>query len=218
MASSDVLVHWGDIDKFPENANGSIAFLDRDGVINIGRPDYVKNLDELSVFDGVKESIERISERGYYVCVVTNQSQVNRGIMSEADLVKIHSFLLSELRINLILSCTHSPKERCRCRKPSPAMLRLGNELLNRSNEKNNLQTERVVIPKEMAEVDWWSAEKPVSGNRLDFMVGDRLSDLGAGWAYGARLFQTNNHTGLTEVVEDILSEGPGVDFNPVGR
>ena len=97
-------------------------------------------------------------------------------------------------------------------------MLRLGNELLNKSNEKNNLQTERVAIPKEMAEVDWWSAEKPVSENRLDFMVGDRLSDLGAGWAYGARLFQTNNHTGLTEVVEDILSEGPGVDFNPVGR
>ena len=218
MSSSDVLVQWGNLDKFPENANGSIAFLDRDGVINIGRPDYVKNLDELRIFSGVKESIERISERGYYICVVTNQSQVNRGIMSEADLVKIHSFLLSELRINLILSCTHSPKERCRCRKPSPAMLRLGNELLNRSNEKNNLQTERVVIPKEMAEVDWWSAEKPVSENRLDFMVGDRLSDLGAGWAYGARLFQTNNHTGLTEVVEDILSEGAGVDFNPVGR
>ena len=218
MPSSDVLAQWGDFDKFPENANGSIAFLDRDGVINIGRPDYVKNLDELSIFSGVRESIERISERGYYVCVVTNQSQVNRGIMSEADLVKIHSFLLSELRINLILSCTHSPKERCRCRKPSPAMLRLGKELLKRSDEKNNLQTERVAIPKEMAEVDWWSAERPVSENRLDFMVGDRLSDLGAGWAYGARLFQTNNHTGLTEVVEDILSEGPGVDFNPVGR
>ena len=218
MSSSDVLVHWGDIDKFPENANGSIAFLDRDGVINIGRPDYVKNLDELRFFSGVKESIERISESGYYVCVVTNQSQVNRGVMSEADLVKIHSFLLSELRINLILSCTHSPKERCRCRKPSPAMLRLGNELLNTSHENNNLQTERVVIPKEMAEVDWWSEEKPVSENWLDFMVGDRLSDLGAGWAYGARLFQTNNLTGLPEVIEDILSEGPGVNFNPVGR
>ena len=218
MSSSDVLVQWGNLDNFPENANGSIAFLDRDGVINIGRPDYVKNLDELRIFSGVKESIERISERGYYVCVVTNQSQVNRGIMSEADLVKIHSFLLSELKINLILSCTHSPKERCRCRKPSPAMLRLGNELLNTSHEKNNFQTERVVIPKEMAEVDWWSEEKPVSENWLDFMVGDRLSDLGAGWAYGARLFQTNNLTGLPEVIEDILSEGPGVNFNPVGR
>lgn len=218
MSSSDVLVQWGEMEKFPENANGSIAFLDRDGVINIGRPDYVKNLDELSLFSGVKESIERISERGYYVCVVTNQSQVNRGIMSEADLIKIHSFLLSELKINLILSCTHSPKERCRCRKPSPGMLRLGNELLNTSHEKKNLLTERVEIPKEMAEVDWWSAEKPVSKNRLDFMAGDRLSDLGAGWAYGARLFQTNNRTGLSEVVEDILSEGQGVDFNPVGR
>lgn len=218
MPSSDVLVQWGDLDKFPENANGSIAFLDRDGVINIGRPDYVKNLDELNLFSGVKESIERISERGYYVCVVTNQSQVNRGIMSEADLVKIHSFLLSELKINLILSCTHSPKERCRCRKPSPAMLRLGNKLLNASHKNKTLVTERVDIPKEMAEVDWWSAEKPVSKSRLDFMVGDRLSDLGAGWAYGARLFQTNNRTGLAEVVEDILSEGTGVDFNPVGR
>lgn len=218
MPSSDVLVQWGDLDKFPEIANGSIAFLDRDGVINIGRPDYVKNLDELKLFGGVKESIERISERGYYVCVVTNQSQVNRGIMSEADLVKIHSFLLSELKINLILSCTHSPKERCGCRKPSPAMLRLGNELLSNSFESKNLVSERVDIPRELAEVDWWSKEKPVSKNRLDFMVGDRLSDLGAGWAYGARLFQTNNHTGLPKVIEDILSEGPGVDFNPVGR
>jgi len=218
MSSSDVLVQWGDTDKFPENPNGSIAFLDRDGVINIGRPDYVKNLHELRIFSGVKESIERISKRGYYVCVVTNQSQVNRGIMSEADLIMIHSFLLSELKINLILSCTHSPKERCRCRKPSPAMLRLGNELLNDSFGNKNRLTERVDIPKEMGDVDWWSTEKPVSKNRLDFMVGDRLSDLGAGWAYGARLFQTNNHTGLPEVVEDILSERPGVDFNPVGR
>ena len=48
-------------------------------------------------------------------------------------------------------------------------------------------------------------------------MVGDRGSDMGAGWACGLRLFQTNEFKGIAAVTERILNEGDtGDSFHPV--
>ena len=72
------------------------------------------------------------------------------------------------------------------------------------------------VVDDDFSRVNWWSDRKPKPQHALDVMVGDRRSDLGAGWAVGARLFQTNNQSGLIDVIEDIITGKDGVEFNPV--
>ena len=119
MPQPKAIAHWGSVDSLPENWNGAIAYLDRDGS---STKDYliVKSLDELDIFDNALESIERLVGQGYIVCVVTNQSQVSRGYMSKSDLDVIHSKLLELSKIRLILTCIHHPNDGCNCRKPSP--------------------------------------------------------------------------------------------------
>ena len=59
-------------------------------------------------------------------------------------------------------------------------------------------------------EVDWWG-RKPSPEHPLDLMVGDRRSDMGAGWAYGARLFRVSGDEGLRQVSNrclDALDDG----------
>ena len=59
--------------------------------------------------------------------------------------------------------------------------------------------------------------EKPIPINTHDCMVGDRGSDMGAGWACGLRLFQTDEKKGIGAVIERILdSKDSGDSFNPV--
>jgi len=65
------------------------------------------------------------------------------------------------------------------------------------------------------SEVNWWGA-KPKPIHPLDLMVGDRNSDMGAGWAVGARLFQVEEDVGITSVIERIIQDDAGDEFNPV--
>ena len=216
MPQPEAIVHWGSVDSLPQSWNGAIAYLDRDGVINKGLPNYVKSLDELEIFDEALESIERLVYEGYIVCVVTNQSQVSRGYMSKSDLDVIHSKLLEISKIRLILTCIHHPNQGCNCRKPSPGMLRLADGLIRGSNQLSEYVVQSHVVDDSFSRVNWWSDRKPKPQHALDVMVGDRRSDLGAGWAVGARLFQTNNRSGLIDVIEDIITGKDGVQFNPV--
>lgn len=61
-----------------------------------------------------------------------------------------------------------------------------------------------------------WFGEKPKPINELDLIVGDRDSDMGAGWAMGARLFQVNENLGLPSVIDRIENGELGDDFSPV--
>ena len=47
-------------------------------------------------------------------------------------------------------------------------------------------------------------------------MVGDRDSDMGAGWAVGARLFKVDEKIGIQQVIERIINDDPGDVFRPV--
>ena len=51
---------------------------------------------------------------------------------------------------------------------------------------------------------------------RFDFIVGDRKSDLGAGWARGIRLFKVNPNIGLVQVIDRILDDRTWRPFQPV--
>ena len=65
-------------------------FLDRDGVINQERKDYVKNIEEFIIFENVSDAISLIKNHNFLVILITNQSAVNRKLLTIENLDKIH--------------------------------------------------------------------------------------------------------------------------------
>lgn len=182
--------------------NGAIAFLDRDGVLNIGSPEYINSKEELVILEGAIEAVQSLRGAGYRVVITTNQSAVMRGKWGPEVLTEVHSALQEEIGvIDVILTCPHRYRDRCRCRKPHPGMLNEASEIIRDDSHTS---------------LDWWG-EKPEPIHPLDLMVGDRNSDMGAGWAVGARLFKVNENLGLASVIERILEGDEGDLFDPVG-
>lgn len=69
-------------------------FLDRDGVINERLvDDYVKQINELRIIDGVPEAISQFSNQFGKVLVITNQQGIGKGMMDEEDLELIHGYM-----------------------------------------------------------------------------------------------------------------------------
>lgn len=106
------------------------VFLDRDGVINRkpSEGDYVTRLEDFHVLPGVVESIAQLNHAGFCVIVVTNQRCIAKGLMTVADLEKMHRQMSESLAragaiINGIYYCPHEMEPTCSCRKPAPGML-----------------------------------------------------------------------------------------------
>ena len=187
-------------------ATGPIAFIDRDGVLNYGRNGYVNHPEELKIIPGCGSSIARLRAKGYSICVVTNQSPIMRKLWTVERLHSIHQELRRQLLvedenaiIDLIVTCPHRNRDRCGCRKPWPGMLVKGNNILRNENKVNG-------------RIDW-AGPKPDSWNPLDAMIGDRKSDMGAGWAVGARTFEVSDRLGLPQVIDRVLDENDAGDF-----
>lgn len=181
--------------------NGAIAFLDRDGVLNFGSPNYINSPDELKIIPGAKNAINELRKLGYRIAITTNQSAIMRGLWGEETIHSIHKRLQEELgMLDVLMTCPHRNRDMCNCRKPRPGMLNMASELIRgKSHEK----------------VDWLG-EKPTPIHPLDLMVGDRDSDMEAGWAVGARLFKVDEEIGIQQVIERIMNNDPGDNFRPV--
>lgn len=111
------------------------VILDRDGVINRDSDAYIKTPEEWQPLEGSLEAIAALVRAGFRVAVITNQSGVGRGLLSEATLQRIHAKMLRAIeaaggRIAGIYYCPHAPDDGCDCRKPATGMLdRLALEL-----------------------------------------------------------------------------------------
>ena len=181
--------------------NGAIAFLDRDGVLNFGSPNYINSPEELEIIPGAKQAIIELRKLGFRIAITTNQSAIMRGLWGEETIHSIHKKLQEELGIlDVLMTCPHRNRDMCNCRKPRPGMLN---------------QASQIIRGKSHDTVDWWG-EKPQPIHPLDLMVGDRNSDMGAGWAVGARLFKVDENIGINQVIERIINDDPGDDFRPV--
>lgn len=106
-----------------------LVMLDRDGVLNEDRGDYVKHPGELVMIARAGEACAALNEAGIKVAIVSNQSAVGRGIISAEMLERIHDKLRQELfvhgaKIDLLLTCTDAPGRESPRRKPQPGMLR----------------------------------------------------------------------------------------------
>ena len=109
-------------------------FLDRDGTIN-EEVDFLSSPNNLHILQGSVEAIREANVLGLKVFIITNQSGIARGFLTENDLQNIHTELLHRLeeyhvRIDAIYYCPHHPELgnppyniSCTCRKPNIGML-----------------------------------------------------------------------------------------------
>jgi D-glycero-D-manno-heptose 1,7-bisphosphate phosphatase len=114
--------------SLPENRR-KIVFLDRDGVINRDSPLYIKCWEEFEFLPRSIEAIRLLKKSGFDIIIITNQSAIGRGFITEKTLMDIHRRMLERVRQNGgdlldIFFCPHRPDARCSCRKPRPGMIR----------------------------------------------------------------------------------------------
>ena len=114
--------------KAGQSAFKPAILIDRDGVIVKNRADYVKSRMEMEILPGALQAIAALSQSGYRVFVVTNQSAIGRGLTTFAEVDSMHRQLAFEVsclggHIEAFLVCPHTPEEQCNCRKPAPGLL-----------------------------------------------------------------------------------------------
>src|ERR1019366_7089227 len=109
------------------------VFLDRDGTLNVDRS-YLVRAEDMQLLPGVGQAVCALQKAGFACVVVTNQSAVGRGMMTDADLLLVHDEMnrqLADLGVSLdgIYACTVAPTRGDRLaiehpdRKPGPGML-----------------------------------------------------------------------------------------------
>ena len=171
----------------PEAAK-PVAFLDRDGVLNVDHG-YVHRPDRLEWVAGAPEAVRLLNEAGIPVIVITNQSGVARGYFSEADVRQFHAHMQEELRargahVDAFYYCPHHPQGTaaefaiaCDCRKPKPGML-------------------------EQAGRDF------AIDRKRSFLIGDKDDDVAAAQTFGVRgiKFDAKNQS-LVDVVRKAIAE-----------
>ena len=137
-------------------------FLDRDGVLNRpvireGKPFAPARIEDLEIYEGLRDRLQRLRDRGFVLIVVTNQPDVVRGTTPKETVEGINKLIAREIpAIEKFMVCFHDNGDGCDCRKPKPGMLLAG------------------------------AAEFDVDLKR-SYMVGDRRGDVEAGIAAGSR-------------------------------
>ncbi len=118
----------------PTHTTGKIAFLDRDGTININTGHLYKKEDFVFTKNAM-EGIRRLKQKGFYVVIISNQAGVAKGLYSESDIHELNGYINNLLRkegiiIDKFFHCPHHPEgtvleytTECDCRKPKPGMI-----------------------------------------------------------------------------------------------
>ncbi|MEE2650361.1 MAG: HAD-IIIA family hydrolase [Candidatus Thermoplasmatota archaeon] len=184
---------------------GQIAYLDRDGVLNVGSEEYVNAPGEVVLLPSADTALGRLRRAGFRICVVTNQSPIGRGHWGHENLADIHQRLRSILQsgdddavLDLILYSPYAPWDGSWARKPNPGMLEAGRQLLDSAN--SNPGSEVGILYGS----EWLN--RPDESTSV--LVGDRNADMGAAASHGVRGIRCDSSLGLASVVEIILGDG----------
>ncbi len=104
-------------------------FLDRDGVINRDiKGKYIIKPSQLKIYKTAIDGLKRIKKNHFYVIIITNQSAIGRGYITEKEFFKINNKMLrilkqSGIKIDAVYYCPHKPEDNCNCRKPKPGLI-----------------------------------------------------------------------------------------------
>jgi D-glycero-D-manno-heptose 1,7-bisphosphate phosphatase len=177
----------GDIQGRPRSIPA--VFLDRDGVINFARKDYVKSAEEFVFIPGALEGLRNLATLNFPIIIVTNQSVVGRGIITSEKLDRINEHMIETVkknggRIDRVFSCPHKPEEDCDCRKPATGLFKEATK----------------VFPISLS--DSW-------------LIGDAETDRVAGESVGCKtvMIQSNTENALKMAVQHMLRE-----HSPLGK
>ena len=156
------------------------VFLDRDGVINRNLDGYVKTIEELEIFPFVSKVIKNLNQMNFKVIVITNQSAINRGIITHQKLHEIHQIIQNYLKknyafIDAFYYCPHRPDEDCICRKPK-------SDLLEKA-----IQEFKINI-------------------KTSWMIGDNESDITAGKNIGVKTIKIKTGYNLEDAMKTIIN------------
>ena len=131
------------------------VFLDRDGTLIVEK-NYLHRPEDVEPFPGAGAALKRLSDAGFKLFIVTNQSGIGRGYFTLADAERVNErvsreFARDGVRFEKTYIAPEAPDQPSRTRKPSPQFLFDARDELNLN----------------LAE---------------SFMVGDKLIDLECGW------------------------------------
>ncbi len=153
-------------------------FLDRDGVLNEDRTDYVYRVEDLVIPDGVVEGLRLLKEAGYMLIVITNQAGIAKGLYTRADVMRCYEYLQERCGYLLddIYYCPHHPDydTQSLMRKPDSLLL------------------EKAIAKYQINVQDSW-------------MVGDAVRDIRAGQRVGVRTIHIT-HKNPGAVVGDCMA------------
>jgi D-glycero-D-manno-heptose 1,7-bisphosphate phosphatase len=135
-------------------------FLDRDGTL-IAEKNYLCRAEDVEIFPGVGGALKRLSDAGFKLFIVSNQSGVGRGYFTLADVDRVNEHLTRELardgvRFEKIYLAPEAPDQPSRGRKPSPQFL---------------------LDARDECDLDL----------KESFMIGDKFIDLECGWNAGVK-------------------------------
>jgi len=100
-------------------------FLDRDGTL-MEDVDYCSDPAKVRVYPGVPEALRRIKQAGWRTFLVTNQSGIERGLITEAQYRAVQDELSRQIGAGLIDAvyfCPDLPGTPSTRRKPAPGMV-----------------------------------------------------------------------------------------------
>lgn len=110
-----------------------VAFLDRDGTINVEK-NYLYKISDFEFLPGVIEGLKALQDNGYLLVIITNQSGIGRGYYTVEDIEHLHQWMIEQLKmhgisVSGIYFCPHLPDAQvekyrcvCECRKPKTGM------------------------------------------------------------------------------------------------
>ena len=130
----------GVVDKHSYKNTQKALFLDRDNTLIKCKPnEYIVDKNNLEFLNEEIKKISNIARNYDLVCMVTNQPQIARGILTIEQLDQINSLIIKycltcNLKIDIVSFCPHHPhsgfnneikilKTDCFCRKPNPGLL-----------------------------------------------------------------------------------------------
>jgi D,D-heptose 1,7-bisphosphate phosphatase len=159
-------------------------FVDRDGTINVD-VHYLDNPDNFEMYPGVQIGMKKLQEHGFKIIVITNQSGIGRGYLTEEQLSDVHEKMKQEFQkvgvtLDGIYYCPHHPEDKCNCRKPNTG-------LFEKSLPEHNINVEK------------------------SYMLGNSIIDIEAGKRIGVKTVLIPE----PHVREDFLSKKPEWAYHP---
>lgn len=112
-----------DAARAPRPAPPEAVLLDRDGTLVVDVP-YNGDPARVSAMPGARAALNRLRSAGIPLAVVSNQSGIGRGLVSEEQVERVNrrvEELLGPLGPWLV--CPHAPDAGCDCRKPQPGLV-----------------------------------------------------------------------------------------------